>query len=67
VLVALGMFLLATFLVRALSDIDGFLSRETAERFLVVPVLTLTFIPFLYAVAWYCQRELANLRRELGF
>jgi hypothetical protein len=57
VLVGIGVFLIASFGVTALSDLDGFLSRETAERFLVVPALTLAFIPFLYLVEWYSQRR----------
>jgi hypothetical protein len=64
VLVALGLFLLGSFVISALFDLDRLLTREMAERFFMVPALTLTFIPFLYAVAWYCRRELENLRRH---
>jgi hypothetical protein len=66
VLLAFGVFLLGSFAIRALFDRDGFLSRETAERFLVVPVLTLALIPFLYLVAWYSRRELENLRARFA-
>jgi hypothetical protein len=66
VLIAIGAFLLISFAAHAIFDLDGFLSRENAERLLVVPTLTVAFIPFLYAVAWYSQRELANLRRQFS-
>jgi hypothetical protein len=66
VILAIGVFLLASFAVRALSDLEGFLSRDTAERLLVVPLFTLTLIPFLFLVAWYSQRELGNMRARFG-
>jgi hypothetical protein len=64
VLIGIGVFLFASFAVRALSDLDAFLTRETAERFLVVPALTLAFIPFLYLVAWFSPWEQARLRKR---
>jgi hypothetical protein len=66
VLIGMGGFLLASFAVRALFDLDGFLSRENLERVLVAPLLAVAFIPFLCLVAWYSQRELANLRRQFS-
>ena len=66
VLIAIGLFFLGYFAVRAISDLDGFLTRENAERFLVVPALTVAFTPFLYLVAWYSQRELANIRKRFS-
>jgi hypothetical protein len=54
------------FLVRVFTDFRGFWTRENAEDFLVGPALTLVLIPFLYAVAWYSQRELANLRKQFS-
>lgn len=65
VLIGIGVFLLLSFVVGALSDHDDFFSRETAEDFLVVPVLTVALIPFLYLVAWYSRRELAAIREKL--
>jgi hypothetical protein len=64
VLVGIGVFLLVSFATGALSDLDGFLSRETAERFFAVPALTLAFIPFLYLVAWYSRWEQATIRND---
>jgi len=64
VLIAIGLLFLAYFAVRAISDLDGFLTRENAERFLVVPALTVAFVPFLYGVAWASKRKQENLRRR---
>lgn len=66
VLIAVGVFLLTSFAAHAIFDLHGFLSRENAERVLVVPAMTLAFIPFVYLVAWYSQRELANLRKQFS-
>lgn len=63
-LLGIGVFLLLSSVVGASSDLDGFFSRETAEDFLVVPVLTVALIPFLYAVAWYPRRELEAIRKR---
>jgi hypothetical protein len=65
VLVALGLFLFVSFTVKALTDIDGFLTRDTAERFLVVPAMTFASIPLLYLVALYSRREQERIRRRL--
>lgn len=63
---AVGTFYFLYFLVRVFTDLGGFWTRENAEDFLVGPVLTLALIPFLYAVAWYSRRELANLRKQFS-
>ena len=57
VLVAVGLLYLGYFVGEALSDLDGFLTRENAEDFLVGPALTIALIPFLYVVAWLSLRE----------
>lgn len=64
VILAIGTLYLVHFLVRAVGDLDGFLTRERAEDFLVGPVLTLALIPFLYALAWVSRREQDNLRKR---
>jgi hypothetical protein len=64
-LTCLGLILLVTFLLRALLDPGDLFTGTTAERVLVVPVLTLALIPYLLAVAWYCRREVANIRRRV--
>jgi hypothetical protein len=66
VLVVIGLFYFGYFLIRVFSDFGGFLTRDHAEEFLVGPVLTIALIPFLYAVAWCSQRELANLRKQFS-
>jgi hypothetical protein len=48
------------FVIRALSDLDGFLTRENAEEFLVGPVLTLALIPLLLGTASLSRREQRN-------
>jgi hypothetical protein len=61
-----GTFYFVYFLVRVFADLGGFSTRENAEDFLVGPLLTVALIPFLYAVAWYSRRELANLRKQFS-
>jgi hypothetical protein len=65
VLVAAGVLYLGYFFVRALGDLDSFLTRHRAEDFLVGPALTIALIPFLYALAWMSRREQDNLRKRL--
>jgi hypothetical protein len=65
-LIAIGVFLLVAFALRALFDPGDLFTRETTERFLIVPVLTLALAPYLLVVAWYCRREMAVLRRQFS-
>jgi hypothetical protein len=65
VLIAVGLFLFGSFAVKLITDLDGFLSRDTAERFFVVPAMTIAAIPLLYVVAWYSRREQERIRRRL--
>lgn len=65
-LIGLGLILLVTFVVRASLDPGDLFTRQTAERFLVVPVLTFALIPYLFAVGWYCRWEVASIRRRIG-
>ena len=65
-LILIGLFLLVTFAVKAIFNPGDLFTPETAERFFIVPVLTLALTPYLFAVAWYCRREMANLRRQLA-
>lgn len=64
VLGVVGLLYLAHFVYRVLTDLDGFLSRDKAESFLVSPALTLALIPFLDGVAWVTQTEQTRLRRR---
>lgn len=63
-LVAIGLGLFVYFAIKATTDLAGFLTREHAEAFLLVPALTLAFVPFLVGVSWVSQREQENLRRR---
>ena len=65
-LTGIGVLLLTTFVLRAIFEPGELFTRDTVERFLVVPVLTVGLIPYLLGVAWYCRREVANIRRSLG-
>lgn len=56
-LAAIGLTYLGYFLARVFADLDGFLTRGTAEDFLVGPVMTLALVPFLYTAAWVSRRE----------
>jgi hypothetical protein len=64
VLVAIGTVYIGYFMIRALADLDGFLSRNHAEEFLVGPVLTLALIPLLLGAAWLSRREQRNFRKR---
>jgi hypothetical protein len=65
-LFGLGLVLLGAFVVRAILDPGGLFTEDTAERLLIVPILTLVLTPYLFAVAWYSRREMARLREQLG-
>jgi hypothetical protein len=56
-LAAIGLTYFGYFVARVFSDLDGFLSRGTAEDFLVAPVMTIALVPFLYAAAWVSRRD----------
>lgn len=64
-LIAFGLFYLGHSVVRALSDVDGFLTRENAEEFFVPPALTLALIPFLMGSAWLPSLEKRSRRRAV--
>jgi hypothetical protein len=64
VIAAIGGLYLVYVLVRVIGDLDGFLTRGSAEDFLVGPALTLALIPFLYSLAWASRREQENLRKR---
>jgi hypothetical protein len=57
VLIAIGVALMIYVSISAISDLDGLLTRENAETFLLAPALTLAFVPVLYIVAWLSKRN----------
>lgn len=62
-LAAIGVLLLFFATIRAMGDLDGLFSAETAEDFLVSPALTLAFVPFLYVLARLSALEQARIAR----
>lgn len=65
-LVGLGLLVFTMFVLRAILDPGTFFKEDTAERLLIVPILTLALTPYLFAVAWYCRREMARLRQRFA-
>jgi hypothetical protein len=63
-LAGIGLLVLGIFAFRVIFDPGALFTRETAESFLVVPVLTLALIPYLLGVAWYSRRDVAIIRRR---
>jgi hypothetical protein len=63
-LTVIGLYLLVAFGVRATLAPGALFTQETAERFLVAPVLTVALLPYLLGVAWYCRREVERVRRR---
>lgn len=64
VLATVGVFYVSYFLARAIGDLDGFVSRERTEDFLVPLALTVMLIPFLYGVAWVSRYDQEKLRER---
>lgn len=64
VLVAVGFVWFGYFVLRVVTDVSGFLTRENAEDFYVPSMLTLALVPFLLGAAWLARREQESLRRR---
>jgi hypothetical protein len=65
VLGSVGLLYLGYVAIRGLGDLlDGAVSRERVEEFLVAPALTLALISFLYAVAWVSRRECERFQKR---
>jgi hypothetical protein len=64
VLAAIGVFYVGYFAISALGDLEGFLTRENAESFLIGPALAVALFPFLYAVAWLSRWEQKRLKER---
>jgi hypothetical protein len=62
--VGIVLLYLANFAYRIANDFDEFATRETAEDFLVAPVLTVLLIPWLYGWARFARWEQEHLRRR---
>jgi hypothetical protein len=57
---------LVSVLVRVGLHPGDLLTRETLERVLVVPALTVAFVPFLYLVALWSYRQQESARRRIA-
>ena len=62
--VAMGLLLLSFSLGHVLDDLDAFASLSTARAFLLAPVLTIAFLPFLYMFAVVAAYELVFMRLD---
>lgn len=60
--VGIVLLYLANFVYRVANDFDEFATRETAEDFLVAPVLTVLLIPWLYGWARFARWEQERMR-----
>jgi hypothetical protein len=63
-LTAFGVGLLIWATVEAATDLDGLLTRNRAESFVLAPALTLAFVPFLYAIWRLSRWEQDRTRRR---
>jgi hypothetical protein len=64
VITTIGFGLFACVLVRVLSDLNGSLTRENAEDFLLAPALTLASVPMLFVVVRWVRWDTAAVRRR---
>lgn len=65
-LAILGWAVLVSVLVRIGLQPGHLLARDTLERVLVVPALTVAFIPFLYLVALWSHRQQVSIRSRFA-
>ena len=63
-LAAIGVTLLVYSLVHAVVGPGAFLTWENAESFLVVPAMTVVFVPFFWGVMHASRWEQVRLRRR---
>jgi hypothetical protein len=64
VITTIGFGLLAYVLVSVFNDLSGFLTRENAEDFLLVPALTLASFPILFVIVRWVRSDTAGVRRR---
>jgi hypothetical protein len=64
VVATIGFALLVYAAVATTRDASGFFTKENAETLLIAPVLTLAFVPLLWAWGWISRREQEHLRRR---
>jgi hypothetical protein len=65
-LAVLGWVVLVSVVVRIGLYPGDLLTRDTLERVFVVPALTISFIPFLYLIAYWSRRQQESIRRRFA-
>lgn len=63
-LIVIGLVLLTSVFIHAVSDPGDVFARENAEALLVAPVLTFAFLPLLWLWGWISRRELESIRKK---
>ncbi len=64
--VIIGIFILVYAVINIVSDYNNFGSLDTLRNFLLVPLLTTLFIPFIYFMVLLYTYELLFIRLEFG-
>jgi len=65
ILAALGFFLAGRGIYYAISDFWGFATPSNIQELVVIPLLTIGFLPFMYIVALYSEYEQILVRLRL--
>lgn len=66
ILAVLGIALIAWTLYAIIRDYHGFASPDSVRRFLLPPLLTLAFLPFMYVLALYGAYDALFLRVDMS-
>jgi hypothetical protein len=64
VLMLIGVGGMTWVIVSAATDLHGFLTREHAERLIIVPALTLAFVPFVYGISRWSRWDYERTMRQ---
>jgi hypothetical protein len=64
VLITFGFGLMLWVAVEVATNPHALFTHENAEDLLLVPALTVAFVPYLQLVAWHSHRELENVRKR---
>jgi hypothetical protein len=67
ILVIFGVFLIISVLFNIFRDYQGFVNSDILRTFLLPPLLTLAYMPFLYFVALYMAYESFFVRLDIFF
>lgn len=65
--IIIGMTILIFAISNAVSDYKNFVNLDTLRHLIFVPLLTISFLPFVYLVALFATYELLFIRLDLGF